>query len=69
MAVNKGLHARKVNILNRGGPISVRGCNNANDDVVTTNNRKSAEVIVVTREVMKGRTIKTLLFGRKSNYS
>ena len=33
-----------------------RGCNIAYDSVVTTNCEKSAEAIVVIREMMKGRT-------------
>ena len=49
------LYARKVNILNGGGPANAIGCNIADDGVVTTNSRKSAEVIVTTRESCEGR--------------
>lgn len=49
------LNARKVNILNGGDPASAIGCNIADDGVVTTNCRKSAEVILATRESCEGR--------------
>ena len=39
-------HALTVIILNRGGPADTRGCNIAYDGAVTTNGRKSSEVIV-----------------------
>lgn len=52
-------HARKVDVLNRGGPADTRGCNIAYDGAVTTNGRKSAEVIVAVREAVKGRTVKS----------
>ena len=45
------LYARKVNILNGGGPASAIGCNIADDGVVTTNSGKSAEVIVVEQSI------------------
>ena len=47
------LHARKVNVLNRGGLTGVRGCNIAEDDVATANCEKSAEVIVAMGEIVK----------------
>ena len=48
----------KVISCTRGGPASARGCNIAGDCIVTTNGRKSAEVIVPSREDGKDRTIK-----------
>ena len=52
-------HALKVIVLNRGGPADTRGCNIAYDGAVTTNGRKSAEVIVAERESVKDRTVKS----------
>ena len=46
-------HALKVDVLNRGGLADTRGCNNAYDGAVTTNGRKSAEVIVAAGETVK----------------
>ena len=46
-------HALKAIVLNRGGPAGTRGCNNAYDGAVTTNGRKSAEVIVAAGETVK----------------
>ena len=46
-------HALKVIVLNRGGPADIRGCNIAYDGAVTTNGRKSAEVIVAAGETVK----------------
>ncbi len=49
------LHARKVSNLYGGRPASTIGCNIADDGAVTTNGRKSAKVIVATREGCDGR--------------
>lgn len=46
-------HALKVIVLNRGGPADTGGCNIAYDGAVTTNGRKSAEVIVAAGETVK----------------
>ena len=48
------LYARKVNILNGGGPANAIGCNIADDGVLTAKRGKSAEVIVTTRESGEG---------------
>ena len=45
------LHARKVNVLNRGGPANVLGCNITHDGRRKSNGRKSAEVIVASERM------------------
>ncbi len=59
------LHARKVSVLNRGGLASAGGCNIADDGVVTTNGKKSAEAIVVSGERHEGPNSQIFPIGGK----
>ena len=61
-------HALKVIVLKRGGPADTRGCNIAYDGAVTTNGRKSAEVILAERESVKGQTVKSFRQEEKSRH-